>query len=36
LCRTEFSTRNEAVHAAIAHFLRASTLLTNLLPQLEA
>ena len=28
--------RIEAVHAAIAHFLRASTLLTNLLPQLEA
>ena len=28
--------RIEAVHAAIAHFLRASTLLTNLLSQLEA
>ncbi len=28
--------RIEAVHLAIAHFLRASTLLTNLLPQLES
>ena len=28
--------RIEAVHSAIAHFLRASTLLTNLLPQLES
>jgi len=28
--------RIEAVHSAITHFLRASTLLTNLLPQLES
>jgi hypothetical protein len=28
--------RIEAVHSAIVHFLRASTLLTNLLPQLES
>ena len=28
--------RIEAVHAAISHFLRASTLLTNLVPQLES
>lgn len=27
--------RIEAVHSAISHFLRASTLLTNLLPQME-